>query len=68
MRRFLLVMALLVPAVSATGCGSKSPADFKPAGVVENPNRPNPEAIKMRKPMLVDPRKGGVPLNSRGKH
>jgi predicted small lipoprotein YifL len=68
MRLFLLLMPLLLLAASATGCGSKSPAaSDPPPGVIANPNRPDVEAIKKRKQMLIDPRKGGAPAPSDGK-
>ena len=67
MRLFLPLTSLLLLVASVTGCDSKSPADSNPPpGVIENPNRPDPEAIKRRKPMLIDPRKEGAPTRSDG--
>ncbi|HTU23048.1 MAG TPA: hypothetical protein VMG10_33745 [Gemmataceae bacterium] len=60
MRLFLLVTFVLVLAAGVPGCASKSPADSNPPpGVIQNPNPPNPDAIKRRKPMLIDPRRSG---------
>jgi hypothetical protein len=66
-RLSLPVMALLLLAAGVTGCGTKSPAGPNPPpGVVANPSRPDPEAIKRRKPMLTDVQKGGAPATRRG--
>ncbi len=68
MRLFFRLMPLLLLAASATGCGSNSPAaSHPPPGVIENPHRPDAEAIQKRKQMLIDPRKGGAPSPSDGK-
>lgn len=57
MRCLLYLLALLLLAANMTGCASKSPANANtPPGVTANPNRPDPEAIKSRKPMLIDPK------------
>lgn len=68
MRPFLPMMLMLFLAAATIGCGYKSSANgTPPAGVVENPNRPDPEAIKARKPTLVDPQKGTIPPATPGK-
>lgn len=65
---FLRLMLLLFLASGVTGCASKSPADSEPPpGVIHNPNRPNPEAIRHRKQILIDPRMGGTPSRSEDK-
>ena len=68
MRPFLYVLPLLLWVVSATGCGSKAPAGSNPPpGVIENPVRPDPEAIKMRKPLLIEPHNPAAPSRIQGK-
>lgn len=68
MRLFLHMTLLVLSAASAAGCGSKSPANsFPPPGVIKNPHNPDPRAIKTRKQMLIDPRKGGSPARFDGK-
>ena len=68
MRLFLHVMPFLLLASSAIGCASKSPADSNPPpGVIPNPNRPDPDAIKSRKQILIDPRNSAPPSRSDGK-
>jgi hypothetical protein len=68
MRPFLFLMPLLLWAASTTGCGSKVPAgSHPPLGVIENPVRPDPEAIQQRKRMLIAPRNRVVPTRSEGK-
>jgi hypothetical protein len=62
MRLFIYLMLLLLLTASAAGCGSKAPADSNPPpGVIKNPIRPNPEIIRKRKLMLIDPQMGGNP-------
>lgn len=57
MRCLLYLLPFLLLAANGTGCASKSPANANPPpGVTTNPNRPNPQAIKNRKPMLIDPK------------
>jgi hypothetical protein len=65
MRLFLAATSLLLLTAAMTGC-SKSPADSNPPGVVANPNRPDPEAIKQRKLNLIDPPKGGATAPAHG--
>lgn len=68
MRPFLYLLFLLFLAASAAGCGSKAPAGPNPPpGVIENPVRPNPDAIKQRKLMLIEPHKSGAPSRFEGK-
>lgn len=68
MRPYLFLLPLLLLAASAAGCGSKVPAgSHPPPGVIENPIRPDPEAIQKRKQMLIDPRSRGVPIRSGSK-
>jgi predicted small lipoprotein YifL len=62
MRLFIYLMLLLPLIASAAGCGSKAPADSDlPPGVIKNPVRPDPDAIKRRKQMLIQPQNGGNP-------
>lgn len=69
MRLFIALMPVLFLAASAAGCGSKIPADSNlPPGVIKNPVCPDPEAIKKRKQMLIDPSKQGGPSRLGGKH
>ncbi len=68
MRPFLFLLPLLLWVASAAGCGSKVPAgSHPPPGMIENPVRPDPEAIQRRKQMLIDPRNRVVPIRSEGK-
>lgn len=56
MRLFIYLMLLLLLTASAAGCGSKAPAGSNPPpGVIKNPVRPDPQAIKSRKQMLIQP-------------
>jgi ABC-type glycerol-3-phosphate transport system substrate-binding protein len=69
MRIFMLLMALLLLAAGAAGCASKAPADSDlPTGVIRNPVRPDPEAIKKRKLMLIAPQQADAPPPSEGNH
>lgn len=68
MRLVFLLLPLLLSIASAAGCGSKSPADSNPPpGVIKNPVRPDPEAIRQRKLRLIDPRKADAPARFEGK-
>ena len=68
MLHFLQLLLLLFLAASVMGCASKSPADSEPPpGVIHNPNRPDPDTIKHRKQILIDPRMGGNSSRSEGK-
>jgi hypothetical protein len=69
MRYFILLLPLVFLAASAAGCGSKIPAGSNPPpGVIKNPVRPDAEAIKRRKQMLIQPQNGGNPSRLEGKH
>jgi hypothetical protein len=62
---FLRLMAFLLLAAGAAGCGSKSSAESDPPpGVRANPNRPDPEAIRRRKQMLLDSTREDAPSRS----
>jgi len=68
MRLFFYLVPFLLLATGAAGCGSKVPADSNPPpGVFKNPISPDPEAIKRRKGMLIDPQKKVAPSQIEGK-
>lgn len=62
MRLFIRLAPFLLLAAAAAGCSWTSPAGpHPPPGVIENPARPDPEAIKRRKLMLIEPGNRAVP-------
>ena len=68
MRLLLILVPILLLAASTAGCGSKAPTGSHfPAGVIENPVCPDPEAIKSRKRNLIDPRPEAAPSRSEDK-